>query len=449
MSDTIYAITSGQGKAGVAVVRVSGPGTCGLIRSMCGGDLEPRKAQLVAIKHPESLDILDRGLVLWFPAPHSFTGEDVAEFHVHGGVAVIAALLQAISGVSGLRLAEAGEFVRRAFYNGKLDLTRIEGIADLIDAETEVQRRQALHQMSGGLGDILDGLRIRLIHILAYVEAGIDFSDEEDVPEDVAGETLFNIKALRDEIISLLDDYRSGERLRQGLQVAIVGPPNVGKSSLLNVLAKRDVAIVSDQAGTTRDVIEVHLDLEGLPVTVSDTAGLREIDDLVEEEGVRRAKDRLKSADLILWTCDATEVGLTPCCEVGPTQSLIRLRNKADLYGESDPPASQAENGGFVVELDVSAKTGLGIDILIQNISKIASKVLAGGDTAVLTRVRHREALERSVESLTRILTVPEQHDELIAEGLRMAARELGRVTGRVDVEDLLDVIFRDFCVGK
>lgn len=449
VDDTIYALSSGQGRAGIAVIRISGDQTQTLLCKLCKKLPEPRRACLASIRHPQLGDILDQALVLWFPGPNSFTGEDVAELHIHGGTAVISAVMEGISSLEKMRMADAGEFTRRAFYNNKFDLTGIEAISDLVAAETQGQRKQALRQMQGGLCDVLDNWRSQLIHILAYVEAGIDFSDEEDVPDDVNQHMFDNILALRNQIMGHLDDGKSGERLRSGLQVVIAGPPNAGKSSLMNAMAKRDVAIVSEQAGTTRDIIDVHLDLDGLPVTVSDTAGLRVVAGQIEEEGIRRARQKIADVDVVLWVTDGTIPEEAHDFDIDSDQSLIRLRNKCDIdsgragrYGSGD----KTDDNNV---LHISAKTGFGLDLVMNSIAEIAQNLQSSGEYAVITRARHREALMRVVEFLGRILDHRNQADELIAENLRISTRELGRVTGRVDVEDLLDVIFNDFCVGK
>jgi len=449
MSDTIYALSSGVGRAGVAVVRISGDQAGHLLQLLCGHTLEPRRACLKQIVHPISGDVLDQALVLWFPAPKSFTGEDVVELHIHGGPAVIAAVMDAIAVVDNMRMAEAGEFTRRAFYNNKLDLTGIEALSDLIEAETQAQRKQALRQMNGELSVLLNDCRDRIIHILAYVEAGIDFSDEEDVSDDVNQHMLSNILELKKDITKHLDDGKSGERVRSGVRVVIVGPPNAGKSSLMNALANRDVAIVSEHAGTTRDVIDVHLDLKGVPVTVTDTAGLRDVDNVIEEEGVRRAKAKINSADVILWTTDGTEPEVAYDFAVDSGQSLIRLRNKSDIDSFNLTHQKTSQECANQTVLNISAKTGEGLDQLLTFITNVASDLTLSGEHAVITRARHRQALIQVVQGLTQILEQPQEADELIAENLRICARELGRVTGRVDVEDLLDVIFNDFCVGK
>jgi len=436
-AETIYALSSGQGRAGVAVIRISGGQASIVLEAMCGC--------LKSIVHPDSGDLLDQALVLWFPAPGSFTGEDVVELHIHGGPAVIDGVMEALGCVAHMRMAQAGEFTRRAFYNGKVDLTGVEAIADLVAAETAAQKKQALAQMRGGLSELLDNWRHRLIKILAYLEAGIDFSDEEDVGADVNQHMLENILDLKNDMIAHLNDGKSGERLRNGLQVVIAGPPNAGKSSVLNALARRDVAIVSQQAGTTRDIIDVHLDLEGFPVTLSDTAGIRDSSDDIEKEGVYRARKRLQSADIILWTTDASLPEAAYDFELDSDQVLIRLRNKHDIDSARIIPIESTSDA----VINISAKTGTGLDRLLHHITGIAVNLQSCGEAAVITRARHRDALARAAAALFKILDTPRLPDELIAENLRICARELGRVTGRVDVEDLLDVIFNDFCVGK
>src|SRR6476661_4377453 len=303
--DTIFALSSGRPPAAIAVVRISGPRAGDALKALAGKLPEPRKAGLARVRDPDGGEVIDEALALWFPGPNSETGEDIAELQLHGGRAVIAAVLGALGRVEGLRPAEAGEFTRRAFENSRLDLTAVEGLADLIGAETEAQRRQAYRQLKGLLGDRAETWRARLIEALALVEARIDFSDEADVPEDLMTPALKIVRELRDEIAEVLAGAGRGERLREGLVVAIAGPPNAGKSTLLNRIAQREAAIVSPYAGTTRDVIEVHLDLAGYPVTLLDTAGMRETEDPVEQEGVRRARDRAATADLVLWVTDA------------------------------------------------------------------------------------------------------------------------------------------------
>ncbi|MCH8684110.1 tRNA uridine-5-carboxymethylaminomethyl(34) synthesis GTPase MnmE [Pedomonas mirosovicensis] len=434
MSETIFALSSGRGPAGVAVVRVSGLRAGDAVTLLTGQPVPaPRMAALRLLHDPHDGEVIDQSLLLWFPAPNSFTGEDVAEFHVHGGPAVVSGVLTALGQQPGLRPAEPGEFTRRAFLAGKMDLTQVEGLADLINAETEAQRRQALRQMQGVLANLYEGWREQLVRALAYVEADIDFADEDDVPEHVSAQVKDAIERLSAEIASHLADGSRGERLRDGLGVAIIGKPNAGKSSLLNALAKREVAIVSNIAGTTRDVIEVHLNLGGYPVTLIDTAGLRETDDPVEAEGVARARARAQAADLRLHL---TPYGEEPETTEGESLSVI---TKIDLGGGS--PGHR--DGRFYI----SVVTGAGLTELVAHLADWASKALGGGESVLLTRERHRHALEACRAHLHAALTQPDL--VLMAEDMRLAARALGRITGRVDVEDLLDVIFRDFCIGK
>jgi tRNA modification GTPase len=407
---------------------------------------EPRRAVLAKIRDCTG-DPIDVGLVLWFPAPRSETGEDMAELHLHGGRAVIADTLAALGRIEGFRPAEPGEFTRRAFANGRLDLTAVEGLADLILAETAAQRRQAFRQLSGRLGGQAESWRHRLVGALAQVEAGIDFSDEADVPADVVGPVVTTAAALRDEIAAALADERRGERLRDGFRVAIAGPPNAGKSSLLNWIARRDAAIVTPIPGTTRDVIEVHLDLDGYPVTLVDTAGIRETEDPVEQEGVRRAEAQATSADLLLWVVDVTEgdVRAIPTGEY-PGQRRWLIRNKIDLLAPLALQGLTSATGRE--EFAISVRRGAGLDALIQALSALVSQDLGPTDSALITRERHRKALHDTIEALDRGCSSAGQED-ILAEELRLAARALGRLTGRVDVEEILDVVFREFCIGK
>lgn len=437
---TIYAQSSAPGRAGVAVFRVSGPKAGGALERLSAGPFpKPRSAALRTLRDPESGTPIDRGLVLWFPGPDSFTGEDVVEFHIHGGSAVVAALVKALAQCEGLRLAEPGEFTRRAFEHGKLDLTAAEGVADLISAETEAQRLQAFRQMDGALGTLYDGWRSRLIMALANAEAEIDFP-EEDLPESLMDQVRPEIEALADEIEAHLQDDRRGERLREGFQIVLTGPPNVGKSSLINRLAKRDVAIVSDIAGTTRDVIEVRLDLAGYLVMLADTAGLREGGDKVEREGVRRARARAEAADLTLHLVDAT-------VECQANHGLLRNRNKNEwiVVNKIDVVPVKSEEGMVAV----SAKTGEGIEDLLCLMEDRVVATMGLRDSPSLTQARHREALNEALGELHEFLQFETVDTELRAENLRLASRALGRITGRVDVEDVLDVVFRDFCIGK
>ncbi len=603
-NDTIFALSSGRGPSAVAVIRISGPMAETALQSVTGRERtpEPRQAAFARIRHPQTGEPIDEALALWFPGPRSETGEDVVELQLHGGRAVVAAMLAALSAIDGLRPAEAGEFTRRAFENGKLDLTAVEGLADLVMAETEAQRRQALRQMKGLLGGRAEEWRRKLIEALALVEAGIDFSDEGDVPKNLTEPARETARALASEIAGALADSRRGERLREGMVVAIAGPPNAGKSTLLNRIARREAAIVSPYAGTTRDVIEVHLDLDGYPVTLLDTAGIRETDDPVELEGVRRARERAGAADLVLWVTDAseptaagvgdaaqsgagssgeartrgaTELGGDEVAETagsvgaegfregggggsrgadgvregGPVHgvrsaspgrdamgrpadaeapdagkergagaavadagrrridgiagradeppdagkespvtarhSLARppvwlVRNKIDVLpkGSGRSEFEVSSNGNrewrfipiniltaldneslkqrneslaqtYEHKFNISAVTGEGLDSLFAALAGQAARWL-GGEPALITRERQRRALETVRSALVRAAG-PElrRRDDLIAEELRTAARALGRLTGRVDVEDILDVIFRDFCVGK
>ena len=440
--ETIFALSSGAGRAGVAVVRVSGAAAGAALGALTGYPLpEPRRATRARIVDPAG-GAIDHGLALWFPAPASFTGEDVAEFHVHGGGAVVAALIDALAARPGLRPADAGEFTRRAFDNGKLDLTQAEGLADLIDAETEAQRRQALRQFDGEFGALCEGWRAELVGALAYAEADMDFPDE-DLPGGLTESARHKISKLRRSITQHFDDGRRGERLREGFYVAIVGAPNVGKSSLLNRLARREAAIVSARAGTTRDVIEVHLDVAGFPAILADTAGLHAAVDEIESEGVRRALDRAARADFTIAVFDATAPGRddAPTLRLVNEDTLVVL-NKTDLRA---PSGEVSVNGCSA--LPVSARTGAGLDALVAALEEAVVERAATAGAPAITRARHRAALESCVASLDRFEggAAP----ELAAEDLRLAARALGRITGRVDVEDILDIVFQDFCIGK
>jgi tRNA modification GTPase len=397
------------------------------------GDLPPpRQVVLRDFLRPDDGSVIDRGLLVVFAAPHSATGEDVAEFHVHGGPAVVAAVLDVLASLEGLVPAQPGDFTRRSFLNGKLDLAQVEGLADLIDARTEAQRRQALAQMDGRLSALYEGWRNRLIRIMALVAADIDFADgEDDVPEGIGETVAAAIRSLSEEIAAHLNDNKRGERLRDGLTLAIIGPPNAGKSSLINWLAKRDAAIVASTPGTTRDLIEVHLDLEGYPVTVIDTAGLRQTEDPVEAEGIRRALARAGAADLVLHLSE----GQAPVSDV--PLGAVQVRTKADLQPSAPSDAL----------FSISTKTGEGLPALLDYLGRWAADTIASGEAPALTRVRHRVALEQVRADLGAALLQPDL--VLAAEDLRLAARALGSLTGRIDVEDLLDVIFRDFCIGK
>ena len=438
---TIYALASGRVPSAIAIIRISGSKASIALQSLCGRLPSPRVATLSTLKSFDG-SAIDESVVLWFPSPHSATGEDTAEFHVHGGRAVIASLFAALGNIEGMRPAEAGEFTRRAFENGKLDLTEAEGLDDLIHADTEHQRRQALRQLKGLLGEKAESWRKQIIEALALIEAGIDFSDEADVPHELLAPALRKITKLKNEIEETLGASAQSERLREGLIVAIAGPPNAGKSTLLNRLAKRDVAIVSPHAGTTRDIIEVHLDLDGYPVTLLDTAGVRETDDPVEQEGVRRAQDRARNADLVLWLVDAND-DAAPSPVTGENDNYApvwTVRSKIDL---TQATAAQPKH------FDISAVSGQGIAELVTALVANARDFFGSTDAALIGRARHRAFLREAADSLGRAERLSGQGDELLAEELRIASQSLGRLIGRVDVEDVLDVIFREFCIGK
>jgi tRNA modification GTPase len=398
-----------------------------------------------------AVEPIDDAVALWFPGPRSETGEDTAEFHLHGGHAVVAAVLTALGEVEGLRPAGPGEFTRRAFLNGKLDLTRVEGLADLIGAETEAQRRQAFRQLKGLLGDRAEEWRQRLTQALAMVEAVIDFSDEDIISDKLMQPALAIAKDLDHEIRELLAGSHRGERLREGLTVAVAGPVNVGKSSIVNRLAKRSAAIVSPYAGTTRDIIEVHLDLGGYPVTVLDTAGMRDTSDPVEEEGVRRAQERAQAADLVLWVIDDAADQVPPASELARPGAppLWLLSNKCDLA--ECPKLERAFVDMSLKCYRISALTGESFDELVEGLGEFARRFFSeGGEPGLVTRQRHRAVLRECADALGRACSEGDSgREDIIAEELRLAARALGRLVGRVDVENILDVIFRDFCIGK
>ena len=430
MRDTIYALASGRGRAGVAVIRVSGPRANEALRQLSRAELPSERTAairtLVGITNGTPIDSV---LILRFAGPRSYTGEDVVELHAHGGPAVVSKLLDELGGLPDLRLAEPGEFTRRAVENGRLDLTQAEAIADLVDAETEAQRQQAVRQLEGNLGQLYEKWRSQLIRCAAWIEASIDFPDEE-IPPDAVERSRRDIAIIANEMQSHLSDGRRGEILRDGLHIAVIGAPNAGKSSLVNALAQRDVAIVSDIPGTTRDVLEVRLNLKGYPVVLSDTAGLREARDPIEAEGVRRAEARAKAADLRLLVLDGAEPNRTSRWE-----GDIEVLSKADLV-------HQHSDG-----LWVSAKTGEGLAQLIDLLAKHAEQRMDVSEAPALSRARHRLAIEKAERHLRD--AVASSAPELAAEHLRVALREIGRITGRVDLDELLDVVFRDFCLGK
>lgn len=426
--DTIVALSSGAPPSGVAVIRLSGPDVSTILQHIAGGLPEPRRLTLRPIGRDS---LLDRGLVAWFPAPHSFTGEDCAELQVHGSPAGVRAILKLITS-QGARLAEAGEFTRRAFENGKLDLVEIEGLGDLLEAETENQRRQALARFEGGLSQRVDAWRDQLLDLRAEIEARLDFSDEGDVAEALPASFGASIAALRADIGTALASLEHGRITREGIRVALAGPPNAGKSSLLNALARSDIAIVTDEAGTTRDVREVPLDINGQLYILLDLAGLRETDSKAEAEGVRRARQAIEQADIVLWLSAPDIADPAPAPQ---SASTIRVGTKRDI--------------GVVpnVDLQVSAQTGAGLDLLLERIEAIG-RTLATGEPALLSRERDRLALDNATEALdaaARQLAMP----ELAAESLRIASQALERLVGRLDAERVLDRLFASFCIGK
>lgn len=442
--DTIYALSSASGRAGVSVIRVSGARAQESLSVLTGGmAVKSRKATLCKLINPMNSEVIDHALVLSFNAPFSFTGENCVEYQCHGSPAVIKELLSCLGDQEGHRMAEPGEFTRRAFENGKMDLTEAEAVADLIHAETALQKQQALVQLEGGLSSIYREWSERLKKSLAYLEASIDFADEE-LPEGFLTPILVDLSDLNRDIVAHLNDNRRGERLRDGFSVVVIGVPNSGKSSLINCLAQREVAIVSDVSGTTRDVIEAHLDIGGYPVIVSDTAGLRpkalneEGHDKIESEGIRRALERAKTADLKILMFDGS-------------QSLDAQRETFDLLDEQSLVVINKSDLEKNIDLDgieISAQGGKNISVLLDAIKERLDGIMGGmGEGVSLTRERHRHNLSDVLESLARALS--NEQIDLMAEDIRLAMRFLGKITGRVDVEDLLDVIFSDFCIGK
>lgn len=450
-SDTIIALASGSGRAGVAVVRVSGPGALGVLAHFSADLAPPARRAAVRILRDADGGFIDEALVLWMPGPNSFTGEDVVEFHLHGGPAIVEAVLSAATRSRLCRVAEPGEFTRRAFDAGRLDLTQAEAIADLIDAETDGQRRQAARLYQGEAAQVFETWRGLLMSAMAALEASIDFPDEADIPGEVDLSALEPIEALAADLESALGDAGRLRSVREGFRIAILGPPNAGKSSLMNRLARREAAIVSPVAGTTRDVVEVRLNLAGYPVWVADTAGLREASDAIEAEGVRRALARAEEADLRVWVFDSTQSGTTgnvsreTSAGAVPREGDLTVLNKADLAG------SASGKPGFRDEFVVSAKTGAGFDALEQRLVEIVRERLDADEAPLVTRARHRELVEEALRAVERALEGARIGigAELVSEDLRLAARALGRITGSIDAEDLLDRIFSQFCVGK
>lgn len=442
---TIFALSSGQPPCAIAIVRVSGRQAGTALQRLAARLPPARVATRITLREPAQGPI-DDAVVLWFPQPASATGEDVAEFHIHGSRAVLRALFSALLRIPGLRLAEPGEFTRRAFENGKIDLTEAEALDDLIHADTDRQRRQALRQLGGLLGDRAKSWRAQIVEASALIEAGIDFADEGDVPAELMAPALRKIAQLREEIEQVLGAEGRSERLRDGMVVAIAGPPNVGKSTLMNQLARREVAIVSPYAGTTRDIIEVQLDLDGFPVTVIDTAGIRDSDDPVEQEGVRRARLRAAAADLVLWLSAGEPAG-EPLAADAP---VWQVRNKIDLEEFGDGAvAGFGAAAGLASGWAISARRGDGVPQLVDGLVDFAREFFGRSEDALIGRARHRQLLRETAAMLQRSIDAAGAGEELVAEELRGATACLGRLVGLVDVEDVLDVIFREFCVGK
>ena len=442
---TIYALSSGPGISGIAVIRVSGKNTAEVIKKLTGSKLpSPRVATLKKFNKNGKKELIDEGVIIWFPGPNSYTGEDLAEFHVHGSRAVIKAMHSAISKINSCRLAEPGEFTKRAFQNGRINLLKAESISDLISAETEIQRKQALKIMSGKSSDKFNLWREKLLKILSHIEAKIDFPDE-DLPKNIiAGVQKISNKVLT-EIKKTLNDQKVGERIREGLKIAIVGPPNSGKSSLLNYLSKRDVAIVSEIAGTTRDVIETHLNLDGYPVIVSDTAGIRSSKNEIEKKGIKIALSRAEDADLKLVIVSAKNVDFTGVLKGLLTKNAILVVNKSDLIKKK--LNSKFKKYEHVL---ISIKKDLNLNKLISKIkSKLKNKFMTTEDI-LITRERHRQNLINCVYHLEKFQKKKSIQDfDKAAEDLRLATRHLGMIVGKVDVEELLGSIFNDFCIGK
>ena len=442
---TIYALSTGPGISGVAIIRVSGEETQNVIKQLTNGSLpKPRMATLRKINKFNSSELIDQGVILWFPGPESYTGEDMAEFHIHGSKAVIDALQGSISKIDNCRLADPGEFTKLAFQNGKINLLKAESIADLISAETEIQRQQAIKIMNGKSAHKFNMLREKLLKILSHVEAKIDFPDE-DLPEDI----FKNIKKTSSEVIlnikKILDDQKVGERIREGFKIAILGPPNAGKSSLLNHLANRDAAIVSEIAGTTRDIIEIHLNIDGYPVVVSDTAGIRESKNEIEEKGVKLALKKAKDADLKLIVIDAISLDFKGVLSDLMDENSILVINKSDLLNKD--LNSKIKNFNHVL---ISVKDNLNINGLILKLKNKLKNKFITSDDILITRERHRQHLEQSLGYLKNFEEKNQAEDfDKAAEDLRLATRHLGMIVGKVDVEEILGNIFNDFCIGK
>lgn len=435
--DTIFALSSGALPSGVAIIRVSGQRVSQVIELLLGVDLEPRLAKYCEFRNSTNGELLDEGLALYFPTPNSFTGEDVLELHCHGGVATVDAVLTALGSLEGLRFAERGEFSRRAFENNRLDLTELEGLSDLIAAQTQSQRKLALKQSGGSLRGLYDGWRKDLINARALIEAELDFADEDDVPGSVSEQVWRQVSDLDNRLASHLSDERGGEIIRRGFRIALLGPVNAGKSSLLNRLAKRDVAIVTPQAGTTRDTIEVSLNIGEHLVVVTDTAGFRDAEDAVEKEGIRRARLAADDADLIVWLQPSDD-------PIAPTLDLVAADNELVVISSKGDLAESISNRD---QISIHTNSDDGVTPLLELLKDRLDSLTPIGDDPVITRQRHRDVLGTTREYLAHALQPQEL--EIRSEYLRLAADSLGRLTGRIDVEDLLDVIFNEFCIGK
>ena len=442
---TIFALSSGPGLSGIAVIRVSGPNTKNVLKNMTISPIpSPKVAVVRKFINPKTKDLIDQGILLWFPGPESYTGEDMAEFHVHGSKAVIEAINLCLSKIEGCRLAEPGEFTKIAFQNGKINLLKAESISDLISSETEIQRKQAIKIMSGKSSDKFNSLRERLLKILSNIEAKIDFPDE-DLPDKILKNIHSETKSIKNEIDKILNDQKVGERIREGFKIAIIGPTNAGKSSLLNYLSKRDIAIVSEIAGTTRDVIEAHLNLNGYPVVISDTAGIRDSKDEIEKKGIKLALERAENADLNLIVIEPKSVDFVDFLKKFGSKNSILVINKMELG--VDNIAEEIKNYEPVL---ISIKKEKNLDKLISLIKENLKNKFILQDDIYITRQRHRTNLEKCVEHLTNFEEKNSLEDfDKAAEDLRLATRYLGTIVGKVDVEEILGSIFNDFCIGK
>ena len=442
---TIYALSSGPGLSGIAVIRISGSQVKEIVKLTTNGNLpKPRQATLKKFTKINKSELIDEGILIWFPGPESYTGEDMAEIHVHGSIAVVRAILDELSKINNCRLAEPGEFTKIAFQNGKINLLKAESISDLISAETEIQRQQAINIMSGRSSDKFNSLREKLLKILSNVEAKIDFP-EDDLPEDVIKNIKIDSQKIRKEIEAILNDQKVGERIREGFKIAIVGPANAGKSSLLNYLSNRDVAIVSEIAGTTRDVIEAHLNIDGYPVVISDTAGIRKSKDEIEKKGIKLALKRAEDADLNIIVIEPKSVDFTGFLNDLVSEKSIIVINKIDLGYKNINQQIEKFNPIFL-----SIKNETNLDELINRIKvKLKNKFISSNET-LITRERHRQSLEACVQNLQNFEEKNSQEDfDKAAEDLRLATRHLGMIVGKVDVEEILGSIFNDFCIGK